>query len=618
MGGIGIVLSATDLGYEAPTEAEVRQALRSISVVDAVPFVGRLNTALQVQLQETELQGVLADLLLGEDVRRRLEMRAKGELMKGNTPLWVVPAHLRIVLKILIEEGDRDGGGSVADAKVRADIGRAILSATPTFRSQVDLGPRPRHPLGWLHDLMRFLHEGSLMSGRAFQVISHKEMVYDRIFRDEGLLKRFVDAYGAKPSDVHRAVLALHTIFASQDADALRFSSETCVDHRMLFGRLDVPRSAGSLVLSTLARDLRQAENLAAPPDGMPWGSDIRFLVTKPLALIDDNLVCCLDFDLLRSAYGRLVFNLTTRLLGGRSDATNQIVHKAGADLFQELAQSFFTHIRGARGDRSRVESPFGDDDHGDIDGLCTEEHEVAIFEFKSGQLSPNLLYGHSVEELAAEIDKKYITADDRGKRKGFAQLADSAARIMADPSLVGLRRVKRLYPVLVVEDDTLPFKPAALYALNRAYELFAKLDRRVQNPVILHIEDLALLAERSGKYSVPYMLRRMWREGFEGFCFRDLILRRLPINEEDKIDIERPFPLTDSIIDSLRDMDGDLQAPACSTCGELELRYTNSHGRVVTRCKRCERADERPVPAEVLAQEEEWSQNCIQRCLAS
>lgn len=602
MDRIGIVLGAGNLGYRIPKDEEVRQQVSRLSIKAYAPVISHITNKLHTQL-DPQMQLDIAERVLEPSVRNRLyqEIFRRG----AENTLWITPAHTRIILKLLFEEGRVDSAEEHPTQEGMYLIGQIALAIQQTYLECDQSEPIPSGTQQWLYHYLSLKKSGTLITGRWLQRQSHKELTYDQVLQNKQISDLFCRVYNTTPQDIFRGVVALHTVFSESIASFSRNSSSFSVDYRLLFGRCEVPHSAGSYILENLSYDLSLKPVLGKNAE-TNWGNDIQFLVDRPLARLDHHRIYCLDLECLRSTYSRLIFNLLTRMLD-KKEANIQVRQMAGT-ILEDTVQGWLK-IFGDNRPRSTLNSGFTLRDDIQVDGVVVEDNEVVLFEVKSGVLPVSLTLGNSIQKLASMINSKYIYGDSKGL-SGFSQLKRATEMILNDPSLIGLKRVKHIYIVLLVEDEDLPMKPAALYIVNESHKMFKSLGKRVSDPIILHVDDLRSLAIRCKRYSLPYMMKRMWREGFAGFSFGQLIEERLQIKENELVQVEQKFPLTDVVFDELKLGLSQVELK-CSNCGGFNKQYISRSGSLVHKCFRCPGAEEHLVsPEEIDAMrhdDEKW-----------
>lgn len=583
---VGVIINFKNLGFSPLSEMDLRARMSRLSISHIAPFLGWISNIIQSNPDNVDFQLRLAEFLPA-DLRSKL-LEVANSLQKP--PIWVSLSNIRLVLKMLLEEGKTEGGMSMEDIEASHNLCFALLSVEPLFRHNGKIS-FSKGPERWLEAFVLLKNEGLIASWRALDTLEHKEAVYEKVFENAEVIRKFQAKFLCEPSDVQFALFALFATFTNQAIVHPQSPFHPFTNYKQLFGKLKISKAAGNLVVSKLCHDLNSS--MAIEPSEVPWGNNLKFLVRQPLAVDNNDRICCLDLNFFTSNYARFMYELLCEIL--TKSEQNRLIHEVGGQVFENECAAALKIVNGQRKNQRsefQIWTPLEDSQQAlEIDGVVRDGKEIVLIECKVGVLAPGRIYARDINGLREEILKKFVDGIDRkGKRerKGFAQLARSAKLICDTPSIVGISRVKKIYPVLVIEDDDLQCKPLLFYLLAEAMRKFDFPGGKVAHPVVLRLEDLFLLAQRSAKFEFPDMIRRLTRDGIEGFNFSEQILRKLPISKTEAVETFREFKLSDKGFAKIEALSIDEIEWKCETCGQSEELIFEDTGSMFHQCLKC------------------------------
>jgi len=133
----------------------------------------------------------------------------------------------------------------------------------------------------------------------------------------------------------------------------------------------------------------------------------------------------------------------------------------------------------------------------GEIDGLIHFGDTLAIMEVKASLLKQTTLSRGSVEEIRAELERKFVTGDDSDGPKGVLQIARAINWLAGERKRgqriegIDLRSIKRILPMLVVHDRTLRFPGLGAWFDGRMRNLLRKSWGRIGPLTLCGTEDV-------------------------------------------------------------------------------------------------------------------------------
>jgi hypothetical protein len=311
-------------------------------------------------------------------------------------------------------------------------------------------------------------------------------------------------------------------------------------------------------------------------------------------------VVMCLDQDFLTIRIAKTLWNIVADLSKSMS-IDGKVAHLSG-DLFEDYCNRLLTAaVRAAPAGTAWMASR-QELEKAALDGLYVQDKVAVAFEFKSAPLPLKPLFATEPSSLGAAIKEAVIIGKKKpnGKddRRGFIQCRNHLRTMLNNKSVYHLDGVTKIIPCVVTVEDALTWSPCYTYATREAKSLFTEFGELVSNPVLIHVEDLGLIAARSRIRPLPKIILDL-SAGLSAAdaCTRNMIHRIVTDSKlqssGQKIEIERPTDFLDRAIKYLESHPLSEETP-CPMCDPAELPSAlklipGKDGRLVFWCSRCE-----------------------------
>jgi hypothetical protein len=240
------------------------------------------------------------------------------------------------------------------------------------------------------------------------------------------------------------------------------------------------------------------------------WATDFSMFRTHPLLALSDGRLLVTDLQfLIENAAAGLFWNtfygLPTKrarelLLGYWGDAFETYVRKFVEEHFTG-AWTVLTNVSG---------SDF------EIDVLLIRDDVAVLIECKAGMLNHAVKISRDFAKVTRAIDTKLVS-NEKGRPKGVGQLARSCGAV-ARGELAGISGVRRVYPLLVVDDPAFSAPGTNTYLAER-FATLGPHDSAVLPPTIATIDEFEEVAPyiAANDLSWPELLdRRFTAKGFD------------------------------------------------------------------------------------------------------
>ncbi len=552
----GLYLVPDDLRKRTLDTTRFKRFAESVDAADAVNAFARINVALEAGgMDDPNFQrGLLREFLAPREADEALSLPR----FRHNQFLWMCPLQCRLLISLLIRHGESGCGGSLSDRKLRRLAGDALLSSPevlPPKLTQYDVtGPLRRLPVE-----LALVHEGYRSDQRGFEQVSVKGYVLDQLLQQTGIEEEIAKDLGFSPTQFQVALTALWAHFARHTPQHAMQTTSSSIGFEYMMGQSRVPKAVGDYILRNFCVDLG-ALPLARHDESLV---DLGYLAERPFGVYN-GLIICLDLDFALARMGRELWNLASKVA---KDKRVSAFHADAGYAFEAYCERLLSKVAEARepkgaslrSDKMLQKAP--------VDFLYIEGSEAVAFECKTAPLPASVAYGTDAEALAGAIRDKFVTGTPKDKQ-GFIQLANHIRTMLADQEVYGLEGVTRITPCLVVMEDVLTNAPAYDFAVHEARQLFAEFGDYVGEPVIIHAEDLALVASRAKLASPCEILLTLGRlDLFEHGTTKNAILAKYPqtaLKKVGDVEIGRPLHFLD---DSIRHLEGGYAEPPSSPC---------------------------------------------------
>ncbi|MBS1719789.1 MAG: hypothetical protein JST35_05005 [Armatimonadetes bacterium] len=577
MQNASVYLSPELLGIAQLSASDLTEIAQNISRISVLPFLARMNVALETGGADDEdfqlrcFTPLISHYTAGSPVTNPTQLRLT----------IFTPHHFRLVIWLILTHGCSGTNSVLEDDQVGHNIGTLLL------HSEQALSPSVRElkssdPL-WLPNLEISMRRGYRMSTRSLEDFSVKGYLLTRLMDRLSLHEVFYERYGFTHVQLQTALNALWLHFRNHGPRLVESNVGTGIGFSYLMGIVRAPKAVGDFILENMVLDLSES-HLSSEEQF----ANLSMIANRPLAYWQ-GVVICLDLDYLAAKAARTLWNLTNAT--AQAKRIGAFTGEMGG-VFEEYCNTILTATCRARGRQNAWMAPkslLGET----ADGFYVEGEVAVVFEFKSAPMGYSAIYTTDPQVLADEINRKYIVGSD-GDPQGFIQCANHLEFIAARKEEFRLKGVKYVVPCVVMMDDIMTWAPCYEFATQRAKELFQRFDGRsfkVSNPIILHSEDLGLLAERACLASIPRMMLRIARVRLSmDLCTKNLITRLWPQDIVDEVQSEkfvvRPTDFLDMSIEYL----GDTEEPGkpCSACGSSCKLFSSNDGAIYW-CDNCQ-----------------------------
>lgn len=457
----------------------------------------------------------------------RPELRIGLDQFDRSTPtLRKVPFHasqFRLLLKLLWRHGDLSGGRVLGSEEDWYSLGDVILSLNSTFSANVDVPRVVGNPQQWLAGALMYSHNGFRRSRQLESIYPVKEAVLQDIFTHPDNRNAFLEfTEGISPEELFCGLFALMSFFGQLNSELAKKQPFIMADIEYLFGMCDVRKRVGDYIKSNYCHLLEGGPR--AIDDRWEAISDFNFLIKGPFLLIEDRNLICLDWEFTESLVARAIFKVAADAF--RSKGLEPIESQQGKP-FEQYCVNLIKQISEVR-EGARTIGPFTEERR-ELDCAYYEASSVVVCECKGGPLKTSAVMGTDPSIVARYLDEKFIFGVP-GTNGAYRQLARRSGGIAADPGLFNLPKgLSEIWPVLIVEDEFVASRPVILYANSRSEDLFRELPAKVRPPVILHVNDLRMIAHRAPQIGLSGALQRWRAQNYIGYDFYTWFLTEFP-----------------------------------------------------------------------------------------
>lgn len=557
---LGLFASPSDVGWTAFSQKEIIERIESFSTEILIPLAAITNALGCGGQENPRYLRYLANIFLGEPIARGL----------ANDPRWrerfhwICPWHFRILEALVIAYGRRNGGLFLRDRSAQLLFGKLLLSIGSAFR--VDVYDNVGGAEGqWLTTALQLQHNAYLVESKWRTMLSLKEQIISEFLEKRGLDEEITANLGFSARELYMGLFGLWARFTRNSPEYLSATGSNLVNLEYYFGAMRLGRNVGDFILNQYAADLEEAAPLSSSK-----GPVLKGIVDRPLFHTRRQLVGSYDVELLLQRATRCVWNLKKSLPA--SALTKNFNAEAG-QVYEQFCRRVVKNIVQQR--KSVGSNAFLVDEgaiaRAPVDDLLIEGKTAIAFEYKSGLLPMDAVYGRSPADLKRAIDEKFVEGSE-GSPLSFRQLQKHLSTMRTKPATFGLERVSSIRPCLVVEERLLTQVPCNSYIVTRAATMFRHLPG-VAAPVVIHVDDLFGILERSRVASPSEILSRIASVDLRShLLIENVIVRTWPHEsleaQESLVEVQRETPLMDWIEAQLSGNPNTPVGPGCAKCG--------------------------------------------------
>ncbi len=344
------------------------------------------------------------------------------------------------------------------------------------------------HQLANHNAMPRYDFRGDLL--RSLEMFERNRGLLQKRPGQVDLQKAFISATGLSPRQFVQLCLVVGTPYRTITAASLVADDPTFFVDKNRFANLKVSDRELTAFFTTIART---AEELAdfLPTQGERPVADTTVFQSWPIIRVDGEQYYCLDIASLMDKTGRglywTLFNAADNTIKGKLGGTYGLAFEAYLHGCARRA-GFAPH--------SYLESPTFPNGDEVCDGIFIDGSALVLCEYKSSVLRAQAKLSGCLSELEPEIQKKFVTGDDEG-RKGIAQLRRSIERLLEGELISRLpeRKWSIIFPMLICLENAM-ICPGMSGYLNAQFDRspFRKSSVKI-TPLILadveHFEDL-------------------------------------------------------------------------------------------------------------------------------
>ena len=575
--------SPSVIGQKVLGPAQYKELVAKLDHLILVEFLSKLNTALQTDGQHNpDFQRYVASLFFTSVELAQLESYFR---KNGDSFVWITPLHIRV---LLIQCLNSDSSGELDHIEGKAIVGKLLLSSVDTFaptsRKYDVRDPLSKVDLGM--DAEKRAYLGSTESGTIFEL---KELLTSELMKNEGFEKHFLERYGFSVVDVYTGLISIWIRCRQLTPKYLGHSNGSSVNVAMLFGTFGLKSKLFDFINDQFCIAV---EN---PKGAVNRDLSIASLVDRPLAFFPPHNVWCLDLDYLFVRVTRAIFNLAIKV------ETN--IHGVAGTLFQNYCENLVERLVELNGERYRLYSR-SKLKTAALDDLVIYGDVAIALEYKSGLIPLKLIHSGTPEEVAQYLREAYIYGRE-GKNLGFSQIKDHALTLLEKATGYELQFIRKIRPVLIVEDRSMSLGFFNDFVRNEAKKMFKYRNTPFLDPVILHVDDLKYFIAVNDAIRLDAALSWLARENLIGHgTAQNYLYQRFVKNsnaKEAEVITSETSPLFERVIEKIA---SDYDEPVmlkCKVCNDDMQLFEDQNSTMKWWCNTCDRQSDQPVPNEIL-----------------
>jgi hypothetical protein len=306
------------------------------------------------------------------------------------------------------------------------------------------------------------------------------------------LEREFSRVTGLSPRQFVELCLVICTPYRMITAASLVGDDPTFFVDKNPFANTNVSDGELTALFGTVARTAQELADFLPTQGNRPLADTTVFQSWPIIRTADGERYYCCDVAGLMDKTGR---GLYWTLFGAADNAT-----KAKLGGTYGLTFEAYLHDCACRtgfAPDAYIQSPSFPNGDEVCDGIFVDGSALVLCEYKSSVLRADAKLSGRLDQLEPEIQKKFVTGDDEG-RKGIAQLRRSIERLLQGEPIAGLpvRRWSIIFPVMICLENAM-LCPGMSGYLNDQFDrsAFRELSRVRVAPLILadieHFEDL-------------------------------------------------------------------------------------------------------------------------------
>jgi hypothetical protein len=323
------------------------------------------------------------------------------------------------------------------------------------------------------------------------------------------LQKEFTAATGLTPRQFVGLCLVIGIPYRLVTAASLVSDDPGFYIERQRFANIRISEDELSAFFRTIARTATELADFLPTQGNRPL-ADTTVFQSWPFIRTDEERYYCLDVASLMDKTGR---GLYWTLFGTTDKGT-----KARLGGTYGLAFETYLHHRAHRAGFSKeryMDNPMFANGDEVCDAIFIDNSDLVVCEYKSSVLRVDAKLGGRPDLILAEIDKKFVTGDEEG-RKGIGQLTNSIIRILRGENLPGLpvRRWARILPVMVCLEHAM-ICPGMSGYLNQRFDrstLKAISSTKIAPLIVIDVEHFEDLLADMHQYGFATLLESYYR----------------------------------------------------------------------------------------------------------
>ncbi|MGA8596534.1 MAG: hypothetical protein WB676_17635 [Bryobacteraceae bacterium] len=486
---MGVVVYFSDVFGRTPTLEEARATLAQYTRESVLLVLAKLSAALQLWFRPDYNK----DNGLARDVFRNAA-KVINQFLPGRPPRFFfsrlgILATARLALTVCNDEHGRNIREPTEAAHILCCClmmnELTVKSGPVSTATDMLLHQLPNH-----NGLARYDFRADLL--RSLSIFERNR---DLIGTRAGIVDlelEFADATGLAARRFAELCLVVGAPYRAITAASLVANDPTFLVDKTRFANMTVSDETLSSFFGTVARTPQELTDFLSTQKSRPLADTTVFQSWPMIQVPRGGQYYCLDVASLMDKTGR---GLYWTLFGAADKSTKA---KLGGTYGVAFEAYLHDRVR-ATGISAEVylASPQFPSEDEVTDAIFVEGAYLVLCEYKSSVLRADAKLGGQLDQLVTEIDKKFITGDEDG-RKGIAQLHRSIRRVLQGEPIVGLpeRKWTKILAVMICLEHAMLCPGMSAY-LNERFDrtTLKALSSTAVGPLVLidveHFEDL-------------------------------------------------------------------------------------------------------------------------------
>lgn len=573
-------IGAKDVGLPPISIAQLRRRLSDFEPVRAIEQLAPIVCASANRgYDDHDFQAWCARGLLSNELLVKVD---KVRARHGNKrSLLFSTKQFQIAISLLLQNDPSKATRSIENDGDRHEFGELLLSIASSLGDVIDDEEEQDSYRRQLKLSLDLTHAFQLEWGMAPNIHVH-HYLSSKLLSEPEFESAFSSVVSVPPVDYLAGLFTLHAFFGHVGPRYVMNQCPCALDIDKAFSWAGLDKEVAAVIRN---RHVISELPCFQSQHGVPPFSDFRPFVSRPFFEASSGrcVLIAPEFAalLLERCIRQAVIDGTPR---ERREAT---VFSFLGDHFQSFGNQVVKEIASSRAGQGATSTGPIDRQGFEIDDAYLELGHCVLFEFKSGPMPVEVALGTNVNSLASLLERDYVT-------QGLGQLGRKCEAIMSGGTTpIGLPKV--IWPVLVVEDESVASPVLGQALVTRTAEPFALFGPAVRRPRVLHMDDLVEILEGPQTLSlVDYLL---WLERInvmEHLTTRNAIARISALVPGPRRPRSTVLASSQSLIDSaycrVRKglMSHGVQNAKCPHCEADLERSQPVDGKVLLQCSNC------------------------------